>query len=54
LASSRQWYSNNDPGQCSDFTIGRIRRKRIRLTAQEAIAALFQATVEAVPKLGMN
>lgn len=47
-----QWCSSNDPQQCSDFTIGRIMLHRLRLTALQAISAVFNATEEAVPELG--
>jgi hypothetical protein len=46
-----QWCSSNDPGQCSDFTIGRIMRDRLRLTALQAIAAVLQAIDEVAPDL---
>jgi len=47
-----QWCSSNDPGQCSDFTIGRIMLDRMKLTAQQVMKALFKATEEVVPKVG--
>jgi Transposase DDE domain len=46
-----QWCSSNDPGQCSDFTIGRIMLDQTKLTAQQALEAVFQATEEAVADL---
>ena len=46
-----QWCSSNDPQQCSDFTIGRIMLDRMRLTAQQAIEAVFQAIEDAVADL---
>ena len=57
-----QWCSSNDPGQCSDFTIGRIMLEQMRVSAQQAVEVVVQATEDAVtdmkpkekppPKLG--
>ena len=46
-----QWCSSNDPGQCSDFTIGRIMLDQMKLSAQGVIAAVLQATEDASPDL---
>lgn len=46
-----QWCSSNDPGQCSDFTIGRIMLDQMKVTAQQAITVLLQATEDAVADL---
>jgi len=46
-----QWCSSNDPGQCSDFTIGRIMCEQMRLPAPQAIAAILEALEDAAPDL---
>jgi hypothetical protein len=46
-----QWCSSNDPGQCSDFTIGRIMLGQMNLTAQQAIGRVFRATEDFVADL---
>jgi len=49
-----QWCSSNDPGQCSDFTIGRIMLEQMRLPAEKAVEVLFQATEDAVAEIKPN
>lgn len=47
-----QWCSSNDPKQCSVFTIGRIMRAEMQVTAAAAFAAVAAAVEEAAPKWG--
>ena len=46
-----QWCSSNDPGQCSDFTIGRIMLEQMMLSAWQAVEVVFQATEDAVTEM---
>src|SRR5438067_2196343 len=46
-----QWCSSNDPGQCRDFTVGRIMLEQMRMTAQQAIDRVFGATEDFVADL---
>jgi hypothetical protein len=48
----RQWASNNRPGECSAFSIGRFMLDRLRATTARAWTALLSATEQAVPKWG--
>jgi hypothetical protein len=47
-----QWCSSNDPKQCSVFTIGRIMRTQMQVTAATAFAAVATAVEEAAPNWG--
>lgn len=47
-----QWCSSNDPKQCSVFTIGRIMRGEMQVTAAAAFDVVAAAVEEAAPKWG--
>jgi hypothetical protein len=47
-----QWCSSNDPGQCSDFTIGRLMVGQMQLTPEEAFTEVIKASFLSLPNWG--
>jgi hypothetical protein len=47
-----RWCSSSDPGQCSDFTIGKVMLEGMQVSADQAFAAVLAATIDTLGKLG--
>jgi hypothetical protein len=47
-----QWCSSNDPGQCSDFTVGRLMLGQMQVSPEQAFAEVVRATFLSIPKWG--
>jgi hypothetical protein len=50
--SPGMWCSNNRPGTCGLFFIGRKMTRRLELTAAQALSALLSAILTAAKKWG--
>ncbi|HWP39565.1 MAG TPA: hypothetical protein VNL70_01475, partial [Tepidisphaeraceae bacterium] len=50
-ATAGDW-SSSTPNQCSVFTIGRIMLERLKTTVARSMAAVIDATEQAVPNWG--
>jgi hypothetical protein len=46
------WCSSNDPGQCSDVTVGQLMLGRMSVTPEQAFAEVVRATFLSIPNWG--